>query len=97
MARSSFYVQSSLYSALFSLALLQQGVPVKLMKGTGVWLGDAFVIAGGRSQHLHPLLNDNLGIYVQRKPAHSFPSLLFKSLTLMSVEDAQHLSGPVNI
>lgn len=70
---------------------------MKLMKGTGVWLGDAFVIAGGRSQHLHPLLNDNLGIYVQRKPAHSFPSLLFKSLTLMSVEDAQHLSGPVNI
>lgn len=66
-------------------------------EGTGVCLGGAFMIAEERWHQLHPLLNDNLGIHVQRKPAHSFPSLLLKSLTLMSVEDAQHLSGPVNI
>lgn len=66
-------------------------------EGTGVWLGAAFVIAEERWHHLRPLLNDNLGIHIQRKPTDSFPSLLFKSLTLMSVEDAQHLSGPVNI
>lgn len=35
--------------------------------------------------------------YMFRGSQQSFPSLLFKSLTLMSVEDAQHLSGPVNI
>lgn len=66
-------------------------------EGTGVCLGAAFMIAEEKWHQLHPLLNDNLGIHVQRKPADSFPSLLLKSLTLMSVEDAPHLSGPVNI
>lgn len=64
---------------------------------TGVCSGAAFMITEEKRHQLHPLLNDNLGIHVQKKSAHSFPSLLFKSLTLMSVEDAQHLSGPVNI
>lgn len=103
MARSSFYVQSSVYGAFFFPALLQQGVLLKLIggffcnEGTGVWLGAAFVIAEERWYHIRPLLNDNLGIHIQRKPTDSFPSPLFKSLTLMSVEDAQHLSGPVNM